>query len=190
MSTTAHLNLAEVKSRLEKYPAENTGITDELYSFGEVLIKDASDRLSQLDTKAFATAAYAGGMISVILTMLALWKGSLDTLSQIVIFFGIIGLMISAGLAIHSARALSVDWFSDNDWLRSECFESRDWLRRYRIATMWQIVKSHQVASQKKAAWIELAQNVMLFSFSLLALALFDVAIWHTALKWIWVWVR
>jgi hypothetical protein len=188
--STAHLSLEEVQSRLKSYPDDNTGVTDELYSFGEILIKDAVERVSQSDTKAFALAAYAGGTISVIISIVAFWKGSIDDICRLIIFIGILGLILSAGFAIWAVRPLSMDWFSDNDWLRSECFRSRDWLRRYRIATMWKIVKSHQMASQMKGTWIERAQIAMLCSFGLLALALFEGTARIATLQWLWVWVR
>src|SRR5208282_658518 len=189
MSTTS-LKLEEVQHRVSSYSNKESEITDELYSFGEFLVRDSAERISQCDTKAFALAAYSGGIITVILSTSALVKDSKDHFSHSMIFFGILGLAISAGLAIRAVRPLPLDWFSDNDWLRDECFGSSDQLRRYRIVTMWKIIKSHQMASQSKLSWISRSQKAMVYSFVFLLAALLEVSARSATLQSLRVWIR
>jgi hypothetical protein len=60
------LTLVEVKARLKSY--SDSAVTDELYSSGESLVANAVDRMTRLDSKGLALAAYSGGILTILVS--------------------------------------------------------------------------------------------------------------------------
>jgi len=189
MSTNPQLNLEEVKVRLQSYPDDKIEITNELYSFGDFLVKDATARVHEMDTKSFAIAGYAGATISVLFSTLALSKGLFDAFCGALVVAAIAVLTNVAWGAISAARPTSLHWFSDNEWIRSDCFRSADMLRRYRVQCMWGIIRGHQDAAEVKANTITNIQGRMRWAFLLVAAAFFEFLVTRSAFECLWVWV-
>jgi hypothetical protein len=89
-------------------------------------------------------------------------------------------LAIESGLAAFVAACLSVsgitlrkfEWISQKEWLNEACLNDLDNLKRFRILTMWGVIKSHRKAHAEKAGYLVAAQWVLLLSVALLLAAL------------------
>src|SRR6266849_6362015 len=132
------LTLAEVKARLKSY--SDPAVTDELYSSGESLVANAIDRMTRLDSKGLALAAYSGGILTVLISTYSLWGKLLSgwffaTLAECVSFV----VLLAAWLAVRSADPQPIQWHTENSWLESQCIQNHEKLRRYRVLTMWKI---------------------------------------------------
>ena len=178
------LEYADVRQRVR---SANSDVVDELYSFGEKLVSDAVDRLAKCDSKASAIAAYSGGLITLTMSTSTFWSKYLDTLSLVVVILAGLLFVVSAWLAGGSTHPRPTEWYSDNDWLRSECLQAREQLRQYRVLTMWRILKSHQQAFRSKTRQIRIAVLSLKIAFLLLFVAFLEVAGRYPPLKNLWV---
>ena len=183
----AALDYSDVKHRVQNSAPD---VVDELYSFGEKLVSDAVDRLSRSDSKASALAAYCGGLVALMVSTSTLWGKYLDFYSSIIVVAAVLSFMISAWLAAGSTHPQPTEWYSDNDWLREECLQARERLRRYRVLTMWRILTSHQQAFRAKTRRVRYAVLLLKMAFVLLFVALLDIAWRYSPFQnlRIWVW--
>jgi hypothetical protein len=183
----AELDYPEVKRRVRNSGAD---VVDEVYCFGEKLISDAVDRLAKSDNKASALAAYCGGLVTLIISTSPLWGKYVDPYFAVVVVAAILCLMTGAWTALGSTHPQPTEWYSDNDWLRSECLQAREQLRRYRVLTMWRVLASHQRAFREKMRLIRRAVIFLKVASVLLLVAFLDVAWRYAPFQHLWVRVR
>ena len=183
----AALDYTDVKHRVQISPPD---VVDELYSFGEKLVSDAVDRLAKSDTKASALAAYAGALVTLLVSTFNLWNRYLDFYSSVVVVAAVFFFIISAWLAAGSTHPQPTEWYSDNDWLRQDCLQARERLRQYRVLTMWRILKSHQDAFRAKTTRIRHAVLLLKLASVFLFVALLDIAWRHAPFQNLRIWVR
>jgi hypothetical protein len=171
----ANLEYDEVKSRVE---AANPEVLDDLSELGQVIFRDATERIAKHDSKATAIAAYSGGIVTLCISTSPIWGPRLTgLLPHTVLGAGVFCLLLSAWLAIQSTLPRDTEWHSDNDWLRNECLDNKQKMQRYRILTMWKINRSLETAYKKKLGQLNVALYVIEAGFLLLlAAALLNVA--------------
>jgi hypothetical protein len=181
------LEYAEVRQRVKNSGAD---VVDEIYYFGEKLVSDAVDRLAKSDNKASGLAAYCGGLITLIMSTSPFWSRYLDLFSSVVVIVAVLCLITSAWMALGSTHPEPTEWYSDNDWLRSECLQAREQLRRYRVLTMWRVLASHQKAFRKKMRHIWRAVVLLKIASALLFVAFLDIAWRYAPFQHLRVWIR
>jgi hypothetical protein len=171
----ASLEYDEVKRRVE---AANAEVLDDLSALGQVILRDATERITKHDSKATAIAAYGGGIITLCISTSPIWGPKLTGfLPHTVLGAGVFCLLLSAWLAIRSTSPRDTEWHSDNDWLRNECLDSKEKMQRYRILTMWRINSSLETAYKKKVGELSVALYAIEAGFLLLlTAALLNVA--------------
>ncbi|HEY1525016.1 MAG TPA: hypothetical protein VGH51_02155 [Candidatus Angelobacter sp.] len=177
---TTDISEQQVRERLASY--EDTKVTDELYSFGQTLLHDAVERLNKSDSKAGAMAGYAGGVVALLASTAKMWAGNEHSWHILLPMVATALLFLAAVVAVLSLRLKKTDWLSPDEWMKKECLESGERLRRYHILTMWGVHESLDVAYQKKTAAIRKAEFLMLAAWLLLAVSLFDIARRYAAL--------
>lgn len=173
-SFTAIPTEAEIRERLVSY--EDTGVTDELYDFGKMLVAEAVERNSRLETKATAIAAYSIGIITLLASSYGNWSKAVHSWIIPIPFFGALAAFVAAIYAVRGIRLRDYEWFSPNEWMKPECLSGRERLRKYRLLTMWNVLKSHYAASELKARKIKRAQVWLLIAAIILVLSLVDIA--------------
>jgi len=178
--TNANMTAGEVKERLASY--QDSGITDELSGFGSVLLADAISRISTIDAKAGIVAGYSGAIITLILSTSGIWSHALDRSSACLLLLAIVGIFLAGAFSIYSMALQSTEWFTANEWMRSECLVSRERLRRYHILCTWGIVASHQEKYRIKVARLRKSQWLLAVAFLLLFISLFEIALRHAPL--------
>jgi hypothetical protein len=163
------LNDDEVKARLGSY--SDARVTDELYDFGSMLLHDAVERMGKLDSKVASVAAYCGALIMVLVATHNLWSKLPH--SQICLISGAAVLIaLAAASAVASMSLRATEWFSQDEWLKTECLSSIDRIRRYHVFTMWGIVKSHHAAYRRKILMVYLTQFLLAGAGVILLVAL------------------
>lgn len=174
---TATVELArgenEVIERLSSY--ENPEVTSELYDFGSILLRDATDRTNWLDTKAGLFAGFSGAMIVVVISTFSSWKELAKDWpsASICLFFGLITLLTAAFLAIRGLHARKFEWLDEKDlWFAKEYFNHPDQLRRYYLIGMYRAVVSHDEINGQKAKILTRAELLLVAGAFLLALPL------------------
>jgi hypothetical protein len=168
------LKQEEVRERLESYSHSDTGVTDELYDFGKMLVAEVIDRNNRLETKAAAIAAYSIGIITLLASTYGSWSKVVLSIGLPIPVFGAIAALVATICAVRGLTLRGYKGISQNEWINAECLKNRDMLRRYHILTMWVVLDSHENASEIKAKRIGNAQWALFFAVALLVLSLVD----------------
>jgi hypothetical protein len=151
-----HLAEQEVRRRLTLY--ENDEITEELYGFGTMLISNAMQRISRMHTTAGLVTAYCAGLITVLTSTAAIWGNRLGPWERCLPIMGAGLAILGAALALSSTSLQTVDWFSQDDWLKEDCLQDHKRLRKYHVLSMWGVVTSFDIAHRRKTRRIKAAQ--------------------------------
>ncbi|SRR6266446_5456918 len=167
---TATLTEDEVIARLGEVKIPE--VTDELYSFGEMMVDEVVDRLKTLETKATWIAAYSIGLITILVSLQVKWTGTFHpwALSALALSGAIA--FAAAATAVSALSLKSFPFFSHNEWMNRDCLNDADRLRRYHIIVMHGVHSSYREHCSSKAARIGTAQSLLLLSALLLVLAL------------------
>jgi hypothetical protein len=173
------LSEKDVKDRLASYT--DPSVTDELYHFGEMLVRDSIERVSKADTKAAAIAAYAGGLVTLLVSTSGIWAKNNSGVHLLMPIIAIVALILSAFFAVSSMTLKRTEWFSVNEWMKQDCLETGERLRRYHILTMWGASESLEGLYEAKLSELRKAQWVTLLAWILLAVAFFDIAALRSA---------
>jgi hypothetical protein len=169
---TNQLNQEEVRRRLGAYTDNET--TDELYSFGLILVNESKDRYNGFDDKATKIAGYAGAIIALLISQFRTLRSLVDPWAMYLVLGAALLCLVSAGIGINALSLSQVDWFSPNEWLREDSLSDAEKLKRYRVLTMYGVGQSYLVACEKKAHRITYALRTLLVSGMLLLIAMID----------------
>src|SRR2546426_8329898 len=93
------LTETEMRKRLALY--RDPAITDELYTFGNMMIEKAVERFKGLDSKAAAIAAYSIGIITLLVSTQAGWTKVLQAWAILPIFSAL-SAFVSAACAVSA----------------------------------------------------------------------------------------
>ncbi len=187
----ARLEEKDAKELLQGY--ESSAVTDELYEFGAMLVKESVDRIHWLDSKAAAIAGYAGAIIVLINLTAPIWRPATAHWVQAVLVLAAVGVFAAGACAVRALFLREFTWFSDTEWIKDDCLDDADFLRRYHVLTMFGVRRSHEMASTSKTSWITRAQRV----FGVAALLLLVGAVGavlppnlSALLNSLWIWIR
>jgi hypothetical protein len=139
-----------------------------------VLLNEAVARVSRLDTKASYIAAYSIGIITLLVSTSSGWATRIHII-WLPIASGVVA-FLSTIFAVVGLTLRSLQWFSGNDWLRGECLEDLDRLKKYRVLGMLAVVNSWELVARRKARWIAIAQLVLVIAALLLVIPIIDAA--------------
>lgn len=168
------LSMDEVKRRLALLGSDNSQILEEIYSFGQVLVRQVVEDIQNLDSKAAAMAAYAGGIVTLLVSS-GVWSTriAMSSAKYGLVVAGVLT-AISAVCAVRARTLQPFDWFSQSDWLRQECLENKNHflLKQFRVVMMWQVINSWRNRHERKAKRINVAQYLLAASVCILAISL------------------
>jgi len=163
----------DIIERLGKY--EDPQVTSELYDFGSQLVRDVTDRVNWLDTKAGVFAGFAGAMIVVVVSTFSSWKDLVKDWpsASVFLFFGLVSLLLAAGFAVTGLRVRIFEGLHEkNLWFASEYFSYPDLLRRYYLIGMYRTVVSHNKINEQKAKMLVRTERLVVAGVFLLAVPL------------------
>jgi hypothetical protein len=147
--------------------------------------------MAKLDSKGLALAAYSGGILTILISTSPLWSKLLSGwFFPTVAICGLFAIAVAAWLAVRSAYPLPIQWYTENNWLESQCIQDREKLRRYRVLTMWKILNSYFVAIRIKNRRMKMSLCAMHVAFFLLFVSFFQIAKVDTFLQRLGVWIR
>ena len=163
----------EVKRRLGSY--EDDGVTDELYGFGTMLVHDAVDRLSKINGTAGAIAAYCEGLITILTSTATIWAKGIGPWERFLPIGSAAFAGLAAALAISSMSLRKLNWFSQDDWLNSDCLLDKRRIKKFHILSMWSVIDSFDAAYRRKTTRVKRAQYLAAFAVVLLFVTLLKV---------------
>jgi hypothetical protein len=151
-------------------------VVNQLYDFGDMLLRDAVARNAAIDSKAASIAGYAGGLVTVLIATSGIWASQTDwLLTSLTVFAGVVAAGAGA-CAMHSMALQQTHWFKFSGWLQKDCLQDRDTLRRYHILSMWQVIKSHHEYYVTKVGRVRRAQTLLVVAGAILTASFFQVA--------------
>ena len=123
MPGSTRLSDSEVRNRLETC-TDSPDVIDEIYNFGQILLKEAVDRIKTTESKATAFAAYGSAIVTLLVSTSSLWYrlGNQWTL-WIAACAGLSGF----ACAMLSIKGLLVRTFyviSQDEWLNATCLST------------------------------------------------------------------
>ena len=169
------LNEATVIERLKAYHDER--VTDELYDFGKMLMAEMIDRNKGLETKAASMAAYSIGIITLLASTFGIWSHKVHSiLVPLPVFAGVLA-FIATCFAIRALKLQTFEAITQSDWIKADCLDDREKLRRLHIINMWGVIDSHETVTERKARAIGRAQWALFFASAALVISLLDAVV-------------
>ncbi len=160
------LSKEEVKRLIYGY--KDTGVTDELYSFGVMLLSEIGQRSTQIDTKAAITLGWATAVLAFVVSTMR------QANSNFYIAITFAGASYALITVVFSFAALRVydewAWPSDRDWLEEVALVNADELRRFHIRSIHEIRQNHKSITDRKASRLIWGQRFLVCAGTLLAL--------------------
>ena len=162
------LSKEEVKRLVYAY--SDHGVTDELYSFGLMLLNEIGQRSTQIDSKAAMTLGWSTGILAFLFVNIEQTKSNLNLAIS---FMGGACALIAVILSFAALRVYNEwEWPSDRDWLEETGFIRADELRRFHIRSLHEVRHNHKEIVGRKASRLLWGQSFLAFAGMLLALGI------------------
>ncbi len=147
------------------YSYEEEGVTDELASFGQMLMAEVQQRSSQIDSKAAMVLGWSTAVLAFLL----------DPPHSVTLSLGfiVLGALCALFAAIQAYRALRARYAwecpSDADWFEKSALVNGDELKRFHIRCWHGVRKSQNALAEQKGRLLLSSQRLLLFAAAFLA---------------------
>jgi hypothetical protein len=149
----------EVKQRLDECTTKE--VSDELYSFGLKLLDEAVERVHRIELKASTIFGYSLTMVALVASTFSLWSTALAGFGRMSMLVAVICLLAAGFFSGRATWVKTYDWFSANEWLKEECLNDFDVLKKYRVLTIRAVVDCHDNHAAEKTRGIRRAQRAL-----------------------------
>lgn len=173
-STSSRLSEEEVVKRLESCDSDD--VLDELYVFGQSMMKDADSHIRIVETKSQSFAAYGLAVITLLVSTSSGWLHVGNQYDPAIALCAAICALICTYLSISALKARPYDCISEDEWLNADCLSKLTELKRYRILIMWGAVSSYGKIQDERSKKLVTAQTWIEGSGGYLVLLLFHIA--------------
>ncbi len=147
----------QVRARIGAY--ENLQTTDEIYTFGRMLLTEEVARIRVIESKATVTAGYASAVLVFVFSRFHAFP---DMDLRIKVLTVVIAVLASLGivLAVWALRISQARWFSDREWFQNDdgLGENVDLRKRYYIVAMHDVKTETNRDNTQKATLVQWAQ--------------------------------
>lgn len=152
------------------YSYTDPAVTDELYSFGNVLLTEIRTRAGNIDSKSATMLGWSTGILVFLFTQIDKHSG-----------FLVLALAVASGLccllsAIFAFLALRArnewKWPSDKDWFEETALCDADELRRFHIRSMHEVRQDQSRVTEQKGNRLFASQDFLVVGAALLALGI------------------
>ncbi len=169
---TNDLPKEEVKRLVYSYTDQK--ITDELYSFGSMLLTDIRSRSGHIDSKAATILGWATGILVFLFTELNRSRGFME------LTFGAASGACCLGAAVYAFLALRArnewKWPSDKDWFTESALSSAtanaEDLKRFHIRSIHDTKQAQRQVTDQKGDRLLLSQDCLITGAVLFALGI------------------
>lgn len=156
-----------VKELMNSY--DQPQVTDELYSFGAMMLSEVQERGGQVDSKATVILGWATAILAFLFTQLN-GDGTLSTL--IGVAAGAFALLTV--LCAYNALRARKDWryASDLDWFEKTALSDSDELKRFHIRSIHEIRQNQKTIIDGKGKSLLKAQCFLVIAAGILTLGI------------------
>jgi hypothetical protein len=178
------LSPEDVKKRVDDY--KGNGVTDELYSFGVMLLNEIGQRAVQIESKAATTLGWATGILAFLWTQ----GQGVGALHKVVTLSAMAFALIAIILSFIALRVRG-GWkgASDMDWFQESALtEDGDALKRFHIRSIHEARQAQKQITGTKANCVFWGQGFLLLAGVLMALGILFSAFpsFATSLERVW----
>jgi hypothetical protein len=158
------LSKDEVKRLVYLY--KDPGITNELYTFGTMLLSEIQQRSGQIDAKAGTVLAWSTGILAFLFAYMPKATGLVNP----ALTFGSAVFTLLALLFAFNALRTRNDWTwpSDKSWLEETALTDEDEVKRYHIRVMHDVRETHLALTGKKGRSLYHAEKFLIVGATLL----------------------
>jgi hypothetical protein len=178
------LDIDRVKDRMMKN--RYSGVTDQLYSFGQFLSAELQRQTDRLDMKLLLVLGWNAAILAFLLIGLEqqvhATRGTIAPASWLMIG-AVLCSLSSICLSFWGVRGKSFLWPSDRDWFKEELYD-RDpvILKKYHIGCLLSAHRHYERANERKAAMLRPAQYLLAISATIIAAVLLLRLLWRLLL--------
>jgi hypothetical protein len=172
----SRLTEKQVRDRLASVHSAETA--EEIYEFGEKLLKDATERVKGLESKAASFAGYGIAVVTLLVSSSASWSKIGDRWSfWIAAIAGLFGFLCT----FFSIRVLQLSvhtFVSQSEWLEEKSITGElSSMHKYRVLTIWGSLDSYTQVHLRKALDLRRAERCLMFAASGLLAFLLQLAL-------------
>jgi hypothetical protein len=152
-------------------------LTEELFSFGQLLLDEVQQRTAQLDTKLVSLLGWNAAILAFLLVGDASWAGSAQKTSIATTIMMLLATLSSLGAVACSFLGVKTAVFqfsSEKDWFQTSLFNDVLKLKKFHLISMLETHQSHSRLNERKgqrahqAEWL-LAASAILVGMATLA---------------------
>lgn len=152
------------------YSYKDSGVTDELYSFGSVLLTEVRNHAGNIDSKSTTMLGWATGMLVFLFTQIDKHGG------LVALAFGVGSGLCCLLSAIYAFLALRAHnewiWPSDKDWFQEAVLSNSDELKRFHLRSIHEVRHAQRRVTDQKGARLFFSQDFLMVGAILLALGI------------------
>lgn len=152
------------------YSYKDNGITEELNSFGLMLLSESQERARQINSAAVTVLTWATGVLALLVTQLDVSATGIQLATLL------LGAASSLLAVICSFLALRIKdqwlWPSDKDWFEESALVSKDELTRFHIRSIHEVKQAKEIITERKGLLLFRAQQFLMAGAFLLAIGI------------------
>lgn len=152
-------------------------LTEELFSFGQLLLDEIQQRTAQLDTKLISLLGWTAAILAFLLVGDASWLESVYKIGLATTIMMLLATLSSLGAVVCSFLGVKTTVWqfpSEKDWFRSSLFDNVLAMKKYHLISMLETHQAHSRVNARKgqraheAEWL-LAVSAVLVGLTTLA---------------------
>ncbi len=178
------LSEEEVRERLKS--CKDLQVVNEVYSFGQSMVKEIIDSIRVVESKAVSFAAYGAAIVTLLVSSSATWS---KLGNQYTLWIGACAGLSALICTVFSVKAITLkehESVSQDEWLKTEVLTDEVTIKRYRILVIWGTMQSRISLQEEKVRHLFKAQFWLKVSVAFLVVLLFHIAQLYTFEKYIY----
>lgn len=148
------------------YLYKDPGITNELYTFGTMLLSEIQQRSSQIDAKAGTVLAWSTGILAFLFAYMNHATGVINLSFTFASAVFTLLALVSAFYALRTRADWT--WPTDNSWFEETALTSEDEVRRYHIRVMHDVRTTHLALTHEKSRCLHRGEKFLIAGAALL----------------------
>jgi hypothetical protein len=149
-------------------------LTEELFSFGQLLLDEVQQRTAQLDTKLISLLGWTAAILAFLLVGDASWLESTYKLGLATTITILLATLSSLGAVACSFLGVKTEVFqfsSEKDWFKTSLFDDVLTMKKYHLVSMLETHQAHNRLNERKGQRAHEAEWLLAVSAVLVGLA-------------------
>ena len=152
------------------YSYDDRAITDELYSFGSILLSNSQERVRQINSRSATVLTWASGILALLFSQVDV---ALRGVQLLIVLLGSASALVAVICSFMALR-LRDGWCSpsDQDWFEKSALVNADELKRFHVRSLHEIRQSEDAMADQKGTLLFRGQQFLMVAAVLMAIGL------------------